>query len=49
MSTPKREPNAYDICPKHKGFYKSCGCKWDKEKKDPNESEVVEDKGEDQV
>lgn len=29
----KRPPNPFDICPKHKGFYKTCGCNWQKGKK----------------
>lgn len=29
----KREPNPFDFCPKHKGFYQSCGCDWQKGKK----------------
>jgi len=39
----KREPNPFDFCPKHKGFYQSCGCDWKKGKKTKEETEVVEE------
>lgn len=26
----KRIPNPFDTCPKHKGFYKTCGCDYKK-------------------
>lgn len=46
----KREPNPFDFCPKHKGFYQSCGCDWQKGKKNEEEegtaSRDSEEKGE---
>ena len=40
----KRIPNAYDICPKHKGFFISCGCRWDKKtKEEKSEFEEVKE------
>jgi len=34
-----RPPNQYDTCPKHKGFYKSCGCNWRKGKSESKSEE----------
>lgn len=45
----KREPNPFDFCPKHKGFYQSCGCDWRKGKKTKDaEPEQEEAKSEDE-
>lgn len=40
----KRPPNPFDICPKHKGFYKTCGCDYRKGKKEspPKDEEKEE-------
>ena len=45
---PKRDPNPFDICPKHHGFYKSCGCDWSKGKKVKEEKPQEEAKSEDE-
>lgn len=38
---PKREPSQFDFCPKHRVFFVSCGCSWEKGKKEEDNTEMV--------
>lgn len=42
----KHLPGPYDFCPKHRGaFFKSCGCSWEKGRKNKDE-EIIEEEEE---